>query len=121
MPRKRVEATVALDNLIKFEELLRTDDELQGKVKEAVLAFHGDSRDRRAVYEAIFVPVAAEAGLPHSYDDVIEFMSRQSRELEDAELAQVAGGLPTPSELMLGMGDTALSAFLKGEGLPSFL
>ena len=119
MPRKRVEGTMALDNLIKFEELLRTDDALQGKIKAAVLSFRGDPRDRRAVYDAIFVPLAAEVGLPHTYDDVLEFLSRQSRELEDEELAKVAGGLQSVFGTMLapGMGDTALAAFLGGSDL----
>lgn len=121
MPRKRVEGTMALDNLIKFEELLRTDDALQGKIKAAVLSFRGDPRDRRAVYDAIFVPLAAEVGLPHTYDDVLEFLSRQSRKLEDEELAKVAGGLPGISDAILssGMSGSALTAFLGGAGLSS--
>lgn len=50
----------------------------------------GDKGDERAVFEAVVAPIAAEVGLPFTFEDVVA--ASASRELDDTELDAVAGG-----------------------------
>ena len=81
---------MALENVKKFEELLKTDEGLQAKLKELSGAYAGDMTDEKAMFEATIAKVAAEAGLPFTLDEAIEAVAEQ--ELSDAELDAVAGG-----------------------------
>jgi iron complex transport system substrate-binding protein len=58
-----------MSNVMKFEELLRSSEELQAKLRSATEAFAGDKTDEQAVFEAIIAPLAEEAGLPFTYDE----------------------------------------------------
>ena len=80
-----------MSNAKKFEELLRSDEALQAKLRDA---FDGDKADERAVFDAVVVPLAAEAGLPFSSDErkSLAELAREGAELSDEELEAVAGG-----------------------------
>ena len=79
-----------MSNIKKFEELLRSDKELQAKLAEAAKVFTGDKADGRAVFDAIIAPIATELGLPFSYEEAT--MHFDSCDLSDEELEAVAGG-----------------------------
>ena len=81
---------MAAENAIKFEKLLREDEALQAKMEAALKAFDGDRSDEKAVFDATVAPLAAEAGLPYTFEEAAE--STQERELDDDELDAVAGG-----------------------------
>ena len=70
---------MAAENAIKFEKLLREDEALREKMEAAFKAF-----------DATVAPLAAEAGLPYTFEEAVE--STQARELSDGELEAVAGG-----------------------------
>lgn len=81
---------MARDNVIKFEELLREDEALRAKLEAATAAYVGDKSDEKAVFEAVVAPLAADAGLPYTYEEGKEASFR--RDLDEAELMVVAGG-----------------------------
>lgn len=81
---------MATENASKFEKLLREDEALQAKMEAAFKAFDGDKSDEKAVFDATVAPLAAEAGLPYTFEEAVE--STQDRELDDGELEAVAGG-----------------------------
>ncbi len=58
------------DNAKKFMDLIRNDVELQKKVTAAMDVFTGDSKDEKAVFEAIIAPIAKEAGYDFSFEDM---------------------------------------------------
>ena len=80
-----------MSNAEQFEELLRSDESLQAKLRTATEAYQGDKADERAVFDAIIAPLAAEADLPFTYDDAKTLVEADA-ELVDEELAAVAGG-----------------------------
>lgn len=80
-----------MSNVEKFEELLRTDEGLQQKMREAMAAYKGDKADERAVFDAVIAPLAAEAGLPFTFEDSIDRVESGSG-LSNEELADIAGG-----------------------------
>ena len=98
-----------MSNIKKFEELLRSDEALQAKLLAATEAFEGDKRDERALFDAVIAPLAAEAGLPFTYDEAREFVTEEF-DLNENELAAVAGGTqnslgkPEVDCLVFGMG-----------------
>ena len=82
---------MANENVARFEELLRTDKDLQAKLQDAVSAFDGDKADEGAVFAATVGKVAAEAGLPITLEESKAYVLAE-RELSDGELEAVAGG-----------------------------
>lgn len=81
---------MAAENVSRFEKLLREDEALKAKMEAALKAFEGDKSDEKAVFDATVAPLAAEAGLPYTFEEAIA--STQARELDDGELEAVAGG-----------------------------
>lgn len=81
---------MAQENILKFEQLLQSDEALQAKLAKAADAYAGDKTDERAFFDAVVAPIAEEAGLPHTFDEVVAL--KDSHELDDAELDAVAGG-----------------------------
>ena len=49
---------MSVENVGKFEELLRSDEGLQAKLREATEAYQGDRADGRAIFEAVLAPLA---------------------------------------------------------------
>ncbi len=82
---------MANENVSKFEEMLRGSEELQAKLQELAAAYEGDKADEQAVFDATIGKLAAEAGLPISFEDARSF-ALEGRELSDTELDAVAGG-----------------------------
>ena len=84
---------MAQENVKKFMELLKRDEELQKKVKEATEAYTGDKTDEKAVFDAVLAPIAKEAGYEFSFEDAEELAKTSGDdELSDDEAAAVAGG-----------------------------
>ena len=80
-----------MSNIERFEELLRSDEELQAKLRAAMEAFEGDVSDESAVFDAIIAPLAAESGLAFTYEDA-KAAAQEMSTLDDAELDAIAGG-----------------------------
>ncbi len=98
-----------LSNVMKFEELLRSSEELQAKLRSATEAFAGDKTDEQAVFEAIIAPLAEEAGLPFTYDEA-KALAEAGTSLDDEELeaavggGETWGGQPESSCIFIGLG-----------------
>lgn len=85
---------MALENVRKFEEKISGDEALQAKLQELAEAFDGDKEDARAIFDAVVSPVAAEVGLPYTYDEAVECAAQKDDEDLDAdEVKAVAGGI----------------------------
>ena len=80
-----------MTNAEKLEELLRSDEELQDKIRAAVKEYKGDLSDDRVVFDAVVVPLAEEKGLPVTYDEYLGHVSGLTK-LPDDEADSVAGG-----------------------------
>ena len=80
-------------NAMKCMELMKTDVELQKKVKAAMDAYTGEKTDAKTVFDEVLAPIAKEIGYECSYEDV-EALARPSgdEELSEDEVAMVAGG-----------------------------
>ena len=84
---------MAQENVKKFMELLNRDEELQKKMKAATENFAGDKTDEKAVFDAVFAPVAREAGYEVSFEDMEELAKASGDdELSEDEAAAAAGG-----------------------------
>lgn len=87
------EGFMAQENAKRFMELMRTDEEIRKKVKTATEAYIGDKLDEKALFETVIAPVAREAGLEFTFEEVVEFAQKPGNdELAEDELAVVAGG-----------------------------
>ena len=94
---------MSLENVGKFEDLLRTDEALQAKLCEAREAFGAEGADERAIFETLIAPLAAEAGLPFTFEEGKGFVV-EGTELSDEELDAVSGGGAWESPLCTGTG-----------------
>ena len=61
--KPRREITVALENVERFEKLLREDEGLQAQLAAAFKEHEGELSDEPAL-EELLVPITAGAGLP---------------------------------------------------------
>lgn len=82
---------MAQENVMKFEKLLQSDKALQDRLNDATSAYAGDKADARAVFDAVIAPLAAEAGMPFTYDEATA-AADYAKELDEAELEAFAGG-----------------------------
>ena len=81
-----------MDGIKKFQELLNTDEEFRQKLKAAVQSYKGD-QTAEAVFQSVFVPIAAEYGITDTFDDFNSFLSGlNGQEMDQTELSQIAGG-----------------------------
>ena len=94
---------MAKANAAKFYEKLQNDAALAEKLNEMDKDFaekNGTSADdaamREKAAEAIILPLAQEAGLPFTLDELKEYEQEQLKglNLSEDELEQVAGGVP---------------------------
>ena len=82
------------EGIKKFEELLRTDESFQTKLKAAVEAYTGEDNEE-AVFNGVIIPVAKEYGISASYEEVKEYirnLSYTDEIVSEDELKQIAGG-----------------------------
>ncbi len=81
---------MSLENVERFERLLKEDEELQAKLAAATKAYDGAETDE-AMFEELLAPIAAGVGLPFTLDEALAHAST-CRNLSDSELDAVAGG-----------------------------
>lgn len=108
---------MAIENVREFEERLRGDEALQTRLRELAKAFEGDRQDERALFEAVVAPAAAEVGLPHTYDEALEYMAQKGDDEDisaDEAKAVAAGERANPNWadmcIFLGFGDVNANA-----------
>ncbi len=88
------EKEMSQENAKIFMELLNRDEELQIKVKAAAESYTGDKTDEKALFEAVILPIAKEAGYEFSYEDAEELAkAAQDDELSEEDVAVAAGGI----------------------------
>lgn len=88
---------MAAENVAKFAEMLKTDETLMAKLSDAVAAYMdkhpGDTENEQAVFDAVVAPMAAEAGLPITYDEAKSVLADdEDHQLDLDELDAAAGG-----------------------------
>jgi hypothetical protein len=88
---KKGRTKMAKENAEKFEKLLISDEKLQAKLRAAMDAYTGDRRDEKAVFDAVVIPLAEEAGLPFTFEEAREYAGRD-REIPLEEGDKAAGG-----------------------------
>ena len=62
------------EGIKKFEELLRTDESFQTKLKAAVESYAGENTEE-AVFNGVLLPVAKEYGISVSYEELHDYIS----------------------------------------------
>ena len=90
---KQVEDLKMNQDIVKFGELLQTDPELRKKVVEAMAEHQGDLSVEDTF--KLLAPLAQEYGFHATLEDFEEYaeaVKKNSSELSDDELDQVAGG-----------------------------
>ncbi len=93
------------ENVMKFEERVAKEKELQEKLEAAANAYEGDKSDEKAVFEAVIAPVAKDAGLEFTFEEASEaHKTSQDGELDLAEMKSVAGGFFGGICLAIGFG-----------------
>ncbi|MCR4907466.1 MAG: Nif11-like leader peptide family natural product precursor [Lachnospiraceae bacterium] len=81
------------ENVMKFEEKIMKDEEFQKRMEEAAKAYEGDQKDEKAVFEAVIVPVAKEAGLTFTFEELSEARKAVSDgEIDLKDMKAVGGG-----------------------------
>ena len=81
---------MSLENVERFERLLKESEGLQAKLAAATKAYDGAEKDE-AMFEELLAPIAAGVGLPFTLDEALAHAST-CRNLSDSELDAVAGG-----------------------------
>ena len=81
---------MSLENVERFERLLKEDEGLQAKLAAATKAYDGAEKDE-AMFEELLAPIAAGVGLSFTLDEALAHAST-CRNLSDSELDAVAGG-----------------------------
>jgi len=76
----------------KFFERLRTDEELQKKLETSAKNYTGE-KTPEAVFENLVQPIAKEAGFSFTVDECREYETPQVKDLNPDEMDQVAGGI----------------------------
>lgn len=102
---------MAIENVRKFEERISGDEALQARLQELAEAFDGDKQDAKALFEAVVAPLAAEAGLPYTYDEAVEYVAQKDddEDLTADEAKAVAGGW-SDACAFVGFGDVNADA-----------
>lgn len=80
-----------MSNIEKIEELLRSDEAVQAKLKAAADAYEGDRTDEKAFFDATFGKVGEELGFPVSFEEAAAHAKKMVN-LNDSEVDAVAGG-----------------------------
>ena len=81
-------------NIEKFIELLKTDEALQKKIKDAGANYTGE-KTPEALFRNLVFPAAEEAGVPFTFEEYEEYTKQYSEEIQNLdldEMNQVAGG-----------------------------
>lgn len=90
----------AMSNVEKFQELLRSDEALQERLRTAATAYEGDRADE-AAFDALVAPLAAEVGLPFTFEEAKAY-AEEDQEVSLDDVDAVAGGEDVPSYELSG-------------------
>jgi pantothenate synthetase len=114
---------MAQENVKLFKEKLLESEELKAKLKAAGEAYTGDKADAAKVAETVIIPLAKEAGLPFTVEELqaAEEAEQKAAAVSDKELESVAGGVRNPDKiafcLIIGGGVGGDCEALIGPGL----
>ena len=78
------------ENVEKFEELIRNDENVRARLNELAKSYPGDKNDERAFLEATVGKLAQEVGLPFTYEEGVE--AHSDKQMSADEIGQIAGG-----------------------------
>lgn len=92
---------MAKENVVKFYEAVAADEGLRTRLNDLNKPYQGqemDEQKRAALVEQLVLPIAAEMGWDFSMEELRQYeeemvQASTNRELDDAELEAVAGGL----------------------------
>lgn len=93
---------MAKENAAKFYEALKSDKELQGKLKSAMEAFGGEKKDKEAVLAQVILPVAKGNGFDVTLEELKAYQP-ENGELPDEQLEAVSGGRSWWQVMFAGM------------------
>lgn len=82
---------MANEKVLKFFDALKSNPELQGKLKTALSGLDKHQEDKGAFLTSVILPMAKESGFDITLDDIKEYMA-QGHELDDEQMESVAGG-----------------------------
>ena len=85
-----------MSNAERFRELLASDEALQERLRVAAAAYEGGRADEAAAFAALVAPLAAEVGLPFTYEEA-RALADQDVEVSLDDVDAVAGGEDVPS------------------------
>jgi len=79
-------------DITRFEELLKTDEKLRNRLKEALCSYDGDQTEEE-VFNSVLAPIAAEYDIFATFDEFKTYIDGISnQELNAAEISQITGG-----------------------------
>lgn len=79
------------ENAAKFFEVLKSDKELQRKLKLAMETFEGNKNDKEAILTEVIIPTAKNNSFDLTLDELKEYQP-ENGELDDEQLEAVSGG-----------------------------
>lgn len=82
---------MAKENVVKFYEALKSDKELQSKLKLAMETFEKDKKGKEAFLAEVIFPTAKNSGFEVTLDELKEYKP-ENGELDDEQLEAVSGG-----------------------------
>lgn len=97
----------------KLMELVKTDEGFQKKLEQTCVAYDGEKTEE-AVFNNVLIPLAKEAGLSISFDDLKQCV----QELNTDEMSQVAGGEGGPGLGIVGCSSLGFGIGGVGKGNP---
>ena len=83
---------MSVEQVKAFFAKIKEDSTLAKKLKDAQVAYTGDTSDKEAAVAAVVIPVAAQAGFNFTVDDFKAFVDNNEGEASENELDAVAGG-----------------------------
>ncbi len=89
---------MANQNIIKLNDLIVNNEDFRKKIADAdskINEKYGKDltdEQKTAAFDEFISPIAADAGIPISADEMKDFTDNHSEELSEDELAAVAGG-----------------------------
>lgn len=105
---------MAKENVKKFYKELSENKQLQEKLAKAQESYAGDPNDRQAAVEAVFLPIAKEAGFDFTAEELKAAEREQMAEKgnSEEELENVSGG--GGACLIVGFGSGASACLFAG-------
>ena len=106
------------ENAKKCMELMKTDEDLQKRVKDAMDAYTGDKTDAKTVFDTVLAPISKEIGYECSWEDVEALVKLSgNEELSEDEVSMVAGGKGGGMCMVIGAGTDNPFKYCYGVGI----